>query len=79
MSIEFWTILWKLVLIIGVGLFAGLAVVVIIGGALDIRRLLNTLRKQHEQRPATRGDLGGAQSPDFDARNFRNGTADQRE
>ena len=36
------------VLIGGVGLFAALAIVVTIGGALDIRKLFRALREQHE-------------------------------
>jgi len=49
MSLEFWILLWKIVLIGGVGLFAALAVVVTIGGAMDIRKLFRTLREQHAQ------------------------------
>jgi hypothetical protein len=49
MSIEFWIGLWKLVLIAGLGLFATLAVVVTIGGALDVIKLFRTLRQQHVQ------------------------------
>lgn len=50
MSIEFWILLWKLVLIGGIALFAALAVVVTIGGAADVRRLLRMLREQRNQR-----------------------------
>ncbi len=46
MSIDFWILLWKVVLIGGIGLFAALAVVVSIGGARDIAKLLRTLRAQ---------------------------------
>lgn len=46
MPLEFWVQLWKVVLIISVGLFAGLAIVVTIGGALDIRKLLRSLREE---------------------------------
>jgi len=35
MSIESWTIFWKIVFIIGVGMFAILSILVIIGGAED--------------------------------------------
>lgn len=49
MPLEFWVFLWKAVLIGGVGLFAALAVVVTIGGALDIRQLFKTLREEHAQ------------------------------
>ena len=47
MPVEYWILLWKFVLIAGVGLFAMLAVVVTIGGAFDIRKLLRTLREEH--------------------------------
>jgi len=46
MSIESWIVLWKVVLIAGVAMFAVLAVVVTIGGARDVRKLLTTLREQ---------------------------------
>ena len=49
MSIEFWIGLWKVVLIVGIGLFATLAVVVTIGGAIDVRNLFRTLKEQHTQ------------------------------
>jgi hypothetical protein len=52
MSLEFWIWLWKLVLLAGVGLFAGLAIVVTIGGAFDIGRLFRTLRKSHAENSA---------------------------
>ncbi|MDC0935779.1 hypothetical protein OAS39_05800 [Pirellulales bacterium] len=48
MPIEFWIFLWKLVLIGGVALFAALAVVVTIGGARDVRKLLRKLREQQD-------------------------------
>ncbi len=46
MSLDFWILLWKVVLIGGIGLFAALAVVVSIGGARDIVKLLNSLKSQ---------------------------------
>ena len=52
MSIELWILLWKSVLIVGVVLFAALAVVVTIGGARDVRDLFRTLREQHDQHQA---------------------------
>ena len=45
MPIDFWIVLWKCVLIGGVGLFAALAVVVTIGGACDIAKLLRQLKE----------------------------------
>lgn len=56
MPLEFWILLWKAVLIGGVGLFAALAVVVTIGGALDIRRLFQTLREEHARYMAENGE-----------------------
>ena len=49
MTLQFWIWLWKFVLIAGVGLFATLAVVVTIGGAMDIRKLFRTLRQEHSK------------------------------
>ena len=51
MPIDFWIVLWKCVLIGGVGLFAALAVVVTIGGAYDIAKLLRKLKDQSEEEP----------------------------
>ena len=48
MSIEGWTIFWKIVFVIGVGTFAILSIFVIIGGAKDIRTLIRNLKKQGE-------------------------------
>ncbi len=56
MPLEFWILLWKAVLIGGVGLFAVLAVVVTIGGAFDIRQLFRTLREEHAQAMAENND-----------------------
>ena len=44
MSIAFWELLWKACLVISLVLFAGMAVVVTIGGAGDLRRLFERLR-----------------------------------
>ena len=44
MPLEYWIVLWKGVLITGVGLFAALAVVVTIGGARDVVKLLRQLK-----------------------------------
>jgi len=49
MPLEFWIFLWKALLIVGVGMFAALALVVTIGGAFDIRQLFRTLREEHAQ------------------------------
>ena len=50
MSLDFWVLLWKAVLIGGLALFAVLAIVVTVGGALDIGRLFRTLREEAVQR-----------------------------
>ena len=44
----FWIILWKIVLIVGVVSFAGMAVWVSIGGVFDIKRLFQRIEKQHQ-------------------------------
>jgi len=49
MPIDFWILFWKSVLIGGIGLFATLAVVVTIGGARDIKKLLRQLRSRSEE------------------------------
>ena len=48
MSIESWSIFWKIVFIIGIGTFAILSVFVIIGGAKDIRKLIQRLKSDAE-------------------------------
>jgi uncharacterized oligopeptide transporter (OPT) family protein len=45
MSVESWTIFWKIVFIIGVGMFAILSFFVIIGGAKDVAKLIQRLKK----------------------------------
>jgi hypothetical protein len=49
MSIEAWMTLWKVVLIGGVGLFAVLAIVVTIGGFIDVVKLIAKLRQDSGQ------------------------------
>ncbi len=56
MSLEFWIILWKIVLIASVGLFAVLAVIVSIGGAMDIKNLFKVLREEHAKNMAVESD-----------------------
>ena len=60
MPLEFWIGLWKVVLVVGVGFFAILAVVVTIGGAMDVVRLLRTLRQDHARSRTT----ASSRSPD---------------
>ena len=49
MSIEAWMILWKIVLIGGLALFAALAVLVSIGGFFDVAKLIRRLKEDHAQ------------------------------
>ena len=49
MTVESWSIVWKIVFIIGVSLFAILAAFVIVGGAMDTRKLIKRLKKEDEQ------------------------------
>lgn len=45
---EFWILLWKVVLIGGLVLFGFLSVYVTIFGARDIKHLLQTLKRAHD-------------------------------
>ena len=45
----FWMALWKVVFIVTVVVFAGMAVWVTVQGARDIKAMLLTLRKRHEK------------------------------
>ena len=56
MSIESWTIFWKIVFVIGVSTFAILSVLVIFGGAKDIAKLIRRLKDDAED-PETSGPL----------------------
>jgi hypothetical protein len=47
--LEFWIILWKIVLIGALLLFGGMAVWVTIGGFFDIKRLFRRIAESHEQ------------------------------
>ncbi len=49
MSVESWSIFWKLVFFIGVGMFAILSILVIVGGALDVGKLLRRLKRDAEE------------------------------
>jgi hypothetical protein len=64
MSVEFWMGLWKIVLIGGFGLFATLAIVVTIGGAIDVGRLLKSLREEHARASGVGSDNEGAGAED---------------
>lgn len=45
MEMESWVLLWKITIIAAIGLFAGLAVVVSIGGYFDIKELFKSLKE----------------------------------
>ena len=53
MGIEGWSILWKIVFVIGVGTFAILSVLVIIGGASDIGKLIRRLKADANESEAS--------------------------
>ena len=43
-----WIVVWKVVLLFGLGIFAVMAVWVTIAGFRDIKKLFATLRKSHD-------------------------------
>ena len=45
---RFWIDLWTITFIVGLGIFAVLAVAVTIGGIGDIRSLFKSIAEQHE-------------------------------
>jgi len=49
LPLEFWIILWKIVLVGGLILFGTMAVWVTIAGAFDIRRLFKRIAESHKQ------------------------------
>ncbi len=48
MSIETWAVIWKIVLILGIVLFAVLSVLVTGGGARNIRDLIRKLKEESD-------------------------------
>ena len=46
---SFWEVFWQVVLLVSLVAFAGLAVVVAIGGFGDIRSMLRDIDKHHEK------------------------------
>ncbi len=48
---DFWVSFWGWLLVLGLTVFAGLAIVVAIGGASDIRAMFRTIREQHDRKP----------------------------
>lgn len=55
-----WMILWKIVFIAGVSIFAGMAVWVTIGGFADIKRLFERIKEEHAEGD---GDDEGQKEP----------------
>jgi hypothetical protein len=53
---DYWESLWKFVLLCTCGLFAILSVLVIVGGALDVRKLLRRLRERDASGESDSGD-----------------------
>ena len=53
---EYWENLWKFVLLCTCGLFAILSVLVIVGGAMDIRKLFRRLREREASGDPDPGD-----------------------
>ena len=45
MSVEAWSLVWKIVFFTGISLFAILSVLVIFGGARDIGKLIRKLKQ----------------------------------
>jgi hypothetical protein len=56
LSLDFWILLWKIVLIGGLILFGSLAVWVTIGGFFDIKRLFQRIAESHKQEEPKTGD-----------------------
>lgn len=52
-----WMLLWKIVFVVGLAVFAGMTVWVIVAGFRDIKRLLESIKKSHEaeQTPTDEG------------------------
>jgi len=49
LPLDFWIVLWKIVLIGGLILFGSMAVWVTIGGYYDIKRLFKRIAESHEE------------------------------
>jgi low affinity Fe/Cu permease len=49
MSIESWSIFWKIVFVIGVSMFTILSILVIFGGARDIAKLIQRLKADDDE------------------------------
>ena len=45
----FWMFLWKAVLVLGLGVFAGMAVWVTVAGWRDIKSLFAAIERSHDQ------------------------------
>ena len=51
---DFWITFWTVLLVLGLTVFAGLAVVVSIGGFFDIKRLFRSFDARHAEEGAER-------------------------
>jgi len=60
---EAWMLLWKIVLIAGMAMFACLAVWVTIWGAFDIKKMLQALNAEHETGATSPEDDNNQHSP----------------
>ena len=49
LPLEFWIILWKIVLVAALALFSGMAVWVTIGGFFDVKRLFQRIDESHQE------------------------------
>ena len=49
LPLQFWVVLWKILLVGGLILFGAMAVWVTIGGFFDIKRLFKRITESHQQ------------------------------
>ena len=47
---DFWINFWTIVLVAGIVMFGILAVIVVFGGASDIRKLFRSIEQQHQSK-----------------------------
>ena len=55
MTVDFWTVFWTVLLLLALALFAGLAVVVTVGGFYDARRLFRSIVAKHDEQERETG------------------------
>ncbi len=61
---EFWIIFWTVLLAAALAIFAGLAIVVSIGGFCDVRALLRSIERRHSMAEEQAAEGEGASSQD---------------